>query len=97
MNAHTIPTARPRETEEQARALAAALLAYADRLAKGFTGDRALHAVCVAAENFTDDGDFYALRDALQCERGWDDDGFALPDQGEPYRIGGLAHWERGQ
>lgn len=56
------------ETPEQARALAAALLAYADRVERGFDGDSALRAVCRAALTFTDDGDFYTLRDHLQFD-----------------------------
>lgn len=84
----------PAQTPAKARALADALNAYAAREDAGYRSDHHLFAACKAAEAFTDDGDFCRLRRDLCDENGWDDDGFPDPDLGEPYRIGGFAHWE---
>lgn len=64
-----------------ARQIAAALIRFADREEVGFDGDRALHTACVLAERFYDDGNFSALREALQFDNGWDDSGWPEPPE----------------
>lgn len=77
-----------------ARQIGAALIRFADREEAGLDGDRALHTACVLAERFYDDGNFFALREALQFDNGWDDTGWPDREAGEPYIPGGFAHWE---
>lgn len=62
-----------------ARQIGAALIRFADREEAGLVGDRALHTACVLAEKFTDEADFLALREALQWENHWGDDGWPEP------------------
>lgn len=64
-----------------ARQIGAALIRFADREDKGLDGDRALHTACVLAERFVDDGDFLALREALQFDNHWDDNGWPEPPE----------------
>lgn len=64
-----------------ARQIGAALIRFADREDNGMDGDRALHTACVLAERFTDEADFLALREALQFDNHWDDDGWPEPPE----------------